>query len=263
MRSRSVRPRPRAQMAPGDVHIRYCLTESLGEDVIAAAAALLSNEERARRDAFRFDRDRREYTAAHALLRATLSEFGDAAPDAWRFDAGAHGKPAIAAGVSSSPLSFNLAHTLGLVACVVAKGAEVGLDVERVTRSTNWRGVAGRYFSALEVAQIEGVADSRRAARFFELWTLKEAFAKAIGVGLSQPLSATTFEIEPDGAVSFTPPAGILPAVWQFALYTPSPDHRLAVAVGDAAARRWDLHLRASGEADLWYAGGDMPANGR
>ncbi len=252
-----MRHRPRAPLTPGDVHVRYCLTESFGEDVLATAAALLSNEERSRRDAFRFDRDRREYTVAHALLRATLSAFGDRSPDAWRFEAGAYGKPALAAGMSASPLSFNLAHTLGLVACVVATGADVGLDVERVTRSTDWRGIAARYFSAGEVAHIESVADHQRAARFVELWTLKEAFAKAIGVGLSQPLNATVFEIERDGTIRCLPPSGTVQAAWQFALCAPTPDHRLAVAVGDATRRRWRLRLQSCNGTDEFLA----PAN--
>ena len=100
--------RPRAALSPGDVHIRYCLTDSLGQDALNAATALLSDEERVRHERFRVDRDRREYAVAHALLRTTLSEFGDLPPHAWRFEVSAHGKPSLAPGLSTPPLSFNL-----------------------------------------------------------------------------------------------------------------------------------------------------------
>src|SRR5450631_177028 len=145
---------PRTAPISGDVHIRYCATDSIGDDRLRAAVSLLSDEERARHERFRVDRDRREFAVAHALLRTTLSELGDRAPDAWRFASGPHGKPMLAPDASTPPLSFNISHAHGLVACVVAAGADVGLDVERVTRPTDWRSIATRYFSPAEVAQI-------------------------------------------------------------------------------------------------------------
>ena len=235
----------RAALIPGDVHIRYCLTHSLGEDALHTALALLSDEERARYARFRVDRDRQEFAAAHGLLRTTLSGFSDLRPNDWRFEAGSHGKPALAPGISVLPLSFNLSHARGIVACVVALGADVGLDVELVTRITDWRGIASRYFSASEVAQIDCVAEGDRATRFFELWTLKEAYAKALGVGLSQALDAAAFALADTGAIACTLPPAVDPATWQFALHTPTPTHRLAVAVSDGSRRRWRIHARA------------------
>ena len=235
-------PNPsRAESIPGDVHVRCRLTDSIGDLALEAAVALLSDEERVRYERFRFDRDRHEFAVAHALLRTTLSELGDRPPDAWRFQTGAHGKPVLAPGTSPVPWSFNLSHARGLVACVVARGADVGLDVELATRVTDWRGIASRYFSAAEVAQIDRLADGERPARFFELWTLKEAFAKALGVGLAQALDATTFELAAPGAIACTLPPGVVPAMWQFALFAPTREHRLAVAVSDGSARRWRI----------------------
>lgn len=239
----------RAESRPGDVHVRYCLTDSVGEGVLEAAVALLSDEERMRYERFRIDRDRHEFAVAHALLRTTLSELGDLPPGAWRFQTGSQGKPTLAAGTSTLPWSFNLSHARGLVACVVARGAEVGLDVELATRATDWRGIASRYFSAAEVAEIDRLLDGERPTRFFELWTLKEAFAKAVGVGLSQALDATTFDLAEPGAIAFTLPPGVIPATWQFALYAPTRAHRLAVAVSDGSTRRRRILAQASGGA--------------
>ena len=239
----------RASLVPGDVHVRYRLTEDLDGDARQSALSLLSGDERARYERFCLDDDRREFAAAHALLRTTLSEFDGISPRGWRFDAGSHGKPALAAGQSDLPLSFNLSHTRGLVACAVALGADVGLDVELVTRAADWRAIASRYFSPAEVAQIDGVAGAGRATRFFELWTLKEAFAKALGVGLSQSLDASSFDLADASAITCTLPPAVDAAHWRFALYMPARDHRLAVAVSDGSVRRWAIHARAYDEA--------------
>jgi 4'-phosphopantetheinyl transferase len=226
----------------GDVHVRYRRTDVIDEAARASALALLSDDERARHEGIRAESDRDEYAAAHALLRVTLSELDDRPPASWRFAAGPHGKPALAH--SGPRLTFNLSHARGLVACAVAAGGDVGLDVEPITRATNWRGIASRYFSSAELAEIDHVQPASQATRFFELWTLKEAFVKALGVGLSQPLSAITFSAERPDAIAFTPPSDVAAAVWQFGLYAPTPAHRLAVAVSDGTVRPWRIIVR-------------------
>jgi 4'-phosphopantetheinyl transferase len=269
-------------LAPGDVYVRHRLTGALDDDALRQAVALLPPDERARHSRLRVEDDRREFAAAHALLRTTLSEFADVAPIDWRFDTGPHGKPALAAGLSVLPLSFNLSHARGLVACAVAlamthvsaparshgsnstrshgsapagdgsavTSVDVGLDVENITQTRNWRGIASRYFAAAELAWIDRASDAGRAARFFESWTLKEAFAKALGVGLSQALDATLFEVTDGVVTSCTLPPGVDAAVWQFGLFTPGPDHRMAVAVSDGSARPWRIEVRAAGGAE-------------
>ncbi len=223
-------------MTTREACVRYRLTDQLTQADLDAARALLSPPELARHERLRVSRDRDEFAIAHALLRTTLSEFGPLAPAEWRFDAGVNGKPEIALGQIAAPLSFNLSHAHGLVACVVASGASVGIDVERTTRSANWDAIARHYFAAGELAQIDAAPPDQRAAVFFELWTLKEAFLKALGVGLSQPLSASSFVLYDAEAISWTPPVGVDPGPWRFALYRPTPDLRLAVAMSDSSA---------------------------
>jgi 4'-phosphopantetheinyl transferase len=226
----------------GDVHVRYRRTDVIAKATLAAAVALLSDEERAQHERFRATRDRDAYAMAHALLRLTLSELGDQPPGSWRFASGPHGKPALTD--SASRLSFNLSHARGLVACAVAAGADVGLDVEQVTRATEWRRIASRYFSRAELAEIDRTEPAAQTIRFFELWTLKEAFVKALGVGLSQPLATMAFSAERPDVIAFTPPSDMAAAVWHFGLYAPTPAHRLAVAVSDGSVRPWRISLR-------------------
>lgn len=224
------------------VQVWYALTERLAESDIAEARDRLSPAERARCDRFHFERDKRDYAVAHALLRhaLTVHEGVPAAP--WSFDAGPHGKPFLAPGQSA--LECNLAHTNGLVACVLTHAGPVGVDVESLERAVNGDEVAQRYFSPLEIEGLGQLQGVERGTRFIELWTLKEAYLKAIGAGLSNPLNDFGFELAGNSALVFHAPPGATRADWQFALFAPSAAHRMAVAVGsdreiDYIVRSW------------------------
>jgi 4'-phosphopantetheinyl transferase len=235
-----------ASLAPCDAHIWYRFTESLDEDAVRAEEAQLSPDERARCQRFVFRRDRRDFAAGHALLRRVLSMHDDVAADAWTFVADANGKPSLAHEPGSPPLAFNLSHTHGLVACAVACDGEIGVDVECVERVTHGRNIAERYFSTAELAQLDECPENERAARFIELWTLKEAYLKAIGSGLAQPLDTFAFRLDDAGGIRFSarPDAG--PAAWTFALFAPSPRHRLAIAARFASSTHGRLVTRAA-----------------
>ena len=211
----------------GHVHVFYQATDAVDE---GAALAVLSDNERLRHSQFVFDRDRRDYAAAHALLRWSLSRYAPVAPDAWQFRNRRHGKPSLAGDYGALPLAFNLSHTHGLVACAIAVDANVGVDVESVTRAVD-EGVSRRFFAAAEQDAIARALTPReRAERFFEMWTLKEAYIKAIGLGLVHPLSTIVFEVGVDRSVAFTAPADVDPARWRFVVLAPREDYRLAVA---------------------------------
>src|SRR4051812_3308357 len=174
-----------------DVAVWFRQTDTSSPAEIAEMAAVLSTDELGRRDRFRFEDDRRDFTAAHALLRATLSRYGSRQPSDWRFATNAEGKPSLAPEqAAADPLTFNLSHTRGLVACVVARGAAVGIDVERGPRVKDVLAFASRYFSSGERAQLSSRHGTEREQRFIEIWTLKEAYLKALGVGIRIPLDS-------------------------------------------------------------------------
>ena len=226
--------------APGEGHVEVWVrhTESLEGSEMAATDVLLSADERERRDRLRSFEDRRDYAAAHVLLRQALSRVGPAAPAEWRFVRRTGGKPALdAAQAGSSALEFSLSHTRGLVACVVAHGVAVGVDVERARPLTDARQIAVSHFAPEEVHLLDRCTASEMETRFLELWTLKEAYAKAIGLGLQVPLDSCVFAFERDDELKFAAPAGD-EARWQFWLAAVEPDARLAVAVGRAASGR-------------------------
>ena len=162
-----------------------------------AGLDLLDADERARWDRFKFAPDRRIFAAAHALLRAALSRWGDSAAPDWRFQVGRWGRPELAEAQAASGLRFNLSHTRGMVACAVTRGRAVGIDVEGFDTAGRSDGVARRAFTDFERAQIEASPADRRTEAFMTVWSLKEAYVKARGLGLSLPLTSFSVAIAP------------------------------------------------------------------
>jgi 4'-phosphopantetheinyl transferase len=148
----------------------------------------LSAEEGARADRFRLAADRAAYVAAHALLRALLAAHGVPRP---RFAAGPWGRPELAD--AAVPLRFSLTHTRRLVAAAVAWRDDVGVDAETTDPALDATGLAARFFAPAEAAMLRNLPVPARPDTFCRLWTLKEAFAKAVGRGLSVPLDAFAF----------------------------------------------------------------------
>jgi len=235
------------RLEPGAVHLWYRLTGDFDEHDLVAALELLSPLERARYERFALERDRRDFAAAHGLLRRALSLYGDARPAEWTFDTTESGKPSLA-GTGFRP-QFNIAHTDGLVACVAAVDVNVGVDVESFG-STVPNDVVSRCFSAHEIADLDVRNGIDRLERFTELWTLKEAYVKATGAGLSAPLNAFTFEFDATSGLRFHPPDGTLNTDWQFALFAPSASHRMAVAVHSGLRSDLRILTWSNGPAD-------------
>lgn len=200
----------------------------------------LSPDEAARMDRYVFPRHRWEYLATRALCRAALSRYAPVEPAAWRFRSNPWGRPEVAA-PAHSWLRFNLSNAEGLLACLVARDREVGVDVEDTTRSVDTLATSAHVFSAAELAALRREAAGAHRARFFHYWTLKEAYIKARGMGLALPLRA--FSFLPDEApprVRFDPSLGDEASRWCFARVDLDPGHRVAVA---AKVARLTLHV--------------------
>ena len=221
----------------GQLHLRWTtVKDEIDGALEARLLSLLSTDEQQRYARFRYDRDRRLFLVAHALLRTTLSEFGCLQPEAWRFRTNEHGKPFLDPEEGDPPLRFNLTHAAGLAACVVCRGTEVGVDTEHLGRVTD-PGLAGRFFAPSEQAQLVGLdgEDHRRA--FFDIWTLKESYVKARGIGVSLPLRSFAFTLPADDRdpIGFSPPPDDPDDGWRFFRFRPTTGHTLAVTAGRLA----------------------------
>lgn len=175
------------------VDVWYVAPPALGEREIAACDALLSEEERASVGRFVAEANQRERRAARALVRSVLSRHRDVDPIAWQFRAGRWGKPEID---PPCGLRFNLAHHPTLVVCAVAEGREIGIDVEPLSRHEQIREVSSKVFAPGELAEMEALGVALRADRAVSLWTLKEAYIKARGMGLSLPVRDVAFHFD-------------------------------------------------------------------
>jgi 4'-phosphopantetheinyl transferase len=143
-----------------------------------------------------------------------------------------YGKPSIESEDRHlAAILFSLTHTKGCVACGVTLGEALGIDIERADRSLALMEIANQYFSEKEAAWLRHCSEATRRVRFAELWTLKEAFLKATGVGLSGSLATVSFRFEEPGRILFDPPCTSERSVWSFALFDLGSMLRLGVAV--------------------------------
>jgi 4'-phosphopantetheinyl transferase len=147
----------------------------------------LSIDERARADRFYFQRDREHFVVAHGMLRAVLGLYLNTPPQCLSFVYSPYGKPALDSESGADAIRFNLSHSDGVALCAVARGREIGIDVERI-RSLDVEQIAAQFFSQREIATLETLPLDLRRHAFFLCWTRKEAYIKAKGEGLSIPL---------------------------------------------------------------------------
>lgn len=174
-------PRHRAaapRLAPGEVH---AWRVELAGAAPSAAAACLAPDEVARARRFAFERDRRRYVRARSALRRILAGYLGVAPADVALAYSLHGKPRLAA---PAPLGFNVSHSGDHALVAVSRAAQVGVDIEVVDRSRATLELARDVFTADEVAQLATHAGGV-ALPFFTCWTRKEAYLKAIGLGLT------------------------------------------------------------------------------
>lgn len=208
------------------------VTDDAPSDAHALALAWMQPDERARHDRFAFEHTRAEFRLARWLVRTTLSRHTGVDPAAWRFAANAYGRPEIVGPEAHRGWRFNLSHTPGMVAIAVAHGREVGLDVEDTWRPGDLLGIAPRYFAAPELSDLTALPDeAEQLDRFFQLWTLKESYIKARGMGLALPLDAFWFGWRgPEVHFGCDARANDDPARWHFTEVRPTRRHRLALA---------------------------------
>lgn len=152
----------------------------------------LSPDEYERWGRFHLEADRQRFLLARALVRSLLGAYVQQAPASLQFTRSRHGKPELVqpAATPEQTLKFNLSHTRGLLVLAVTAADEIGVDVESITREAEMLALAERYFAASEVAMLRAADPLQLHELFFRLWTLKEAYVKARGLGLQLGLDS-------------------------------------------------------------------------
>lgn len=218
--------------APRSVELWVASPPALAETGAAAELErLLTDEERAACARFRAPEHRLEHRVTRALARVALGEALGVDPTSLAFRRTEHGRPVL---IPEVTLRWNLANHPSLVVCALTDGAEIGVDVEPLSRGAEILPLAARVFSDEEQRALEALQEQERCVRAVSIWTAKEAYLKARGTGLGMPLGRITVRLEPPAPrLQFEAPADDDAARWtlrSFALV----QHRITVCIEGA-----------------------------
>lgn len=224
-----------SELSAGDlsgVDVWVASHTELTDDDRHAARVVLDADERARLLALAFARDRDDYLIAHAMRRRALSHYEEIAPPAWRFAASPRGRPRVVGPLTRAPLTCSLSHTAGLSICAITRAPAVGADVEDAGRAIELDLVIEHALAPTEQRALRACPDRERQGRFYRLWVLKEAYAKARGLGLSLSPDQYGFALAGDQIhLSCAPGVDPDPTAWRFAELDLGGNHRGAIAV--------------------------------
>jgi 4'-phosphopantetheinyl transferase len=221
-----------------EVHLYTVRLES-SENNFARAFSWLSPDEVERADRFRFEKHRRAFVLGRAVLRALLATYLHIAPEEASFTYGPKGKPALvgtrALRGSAESLRFNVSNSGDLAAYAFTLDCEIGVDIEHDRRLVEIEGIARRFFASDEVTQLMGLSEAARHEGFFNCWTRKEAYIKAVGDGLSVPLDSFQVTLQPGVPARMVELDGSNAAAEQWTLhaFTPAPEYAGAIAYED------------------------------
>ncbi len=192
----------------------------LAADDLAGCHALLDPAERDRAARFRYSRDRDRFVARRGLTRLHLASALGEAPYALTIAEDAHGKPFLP---YHPGVDFSLSHSNGLALLATIEGGAVGCDLEWRNPELACPGVAARLFAPDEVAALGALPPDRWVEGFFNCWTRKEAFVKALGLGLSYPLDAFSVSVGDDARFQRGAPG------WSLLSFAPRPSFQAAL----------------------------------
>lgn len=236
-------PPPAPVLARAEVHVWRASLE-LAEATWQCLFGLLSADERRRAERFYFEKHRRRFVASRALLRKVLGRYLGRDPAGLTFRYGLHGKPALAAPGGAETIDFNLTHSDERALLGVTRGRDIGVDLERLRPLANFEALARRFFAPGEAAALAEVPLPRKQEAFFNCWTRKEAFIKACGKGLAQPLDRFEVTLRPGEPARLLHIDGSAEAAraWSLQALTPCAGYTACVAVRGHGGRlcAWD-----------------------
>lgn len=198
---------------------------------VAQLITVLSSDEVARANRFRFPRHRRRFIVARGILRQLLGNYLNIEPKELQFDYSDRGKPLLKAH-QSDYLQFNLSHSHEYALYGFTYHYPIGVDLEYLREVSDIIKIARRFFSNREYEILIGATNETRPQLFFQLWTAKEAYLKAIGTGLTDSLA--DIEIALDDMMSsthLTLKDSTLGARWSLRACTPVTGYIASVAI--------------------------------
>jgi 4'-phosphopantetheinyl transferase len=219
-------------LAPDGIHV-WATSLAAPPDILKNFATVLSPDETARANKFKFEKHRNRFIAGRGALRQILASYLPLNPAGLRFVYSTNGKPALAAELADSGIHFNLAHTEDLALFAVTRIATVGVDVEGIRPVSDVDALVARFFSERENEAFQKVPDTEKAAAFFNLWTRKEALLKATGEGITRSLDLVEVSFLPGESARLLAISGdtVKAAEWSLHELSPAPDFVGAIAI--------------------------------
>ena len=175
----------------------YCRVKEVPEGLLTESMQMLSEEEQHRYSMLRLEADRDAYLIAHILLRVALSECTGVAPASFVFRRNTFGRPELSSEdeelTGSGQLRFSLSHSRGTAFCAITPHGDIGVDVEEPQAIQDADSLIHSVLTRQERAEVFQLPQSAHASTLLAYWTLKEAYLKATGVGLSREASELSF----------------------------------------------------------------------
>jgi 4'-phosphopantetheinyl transferase len=211
----------------------------LGAEAVERLARLLSDEDQERAARFHFRRDAIRFVVSRAALRMILGECLGVEPREVGFSYDPRGKPELAVPFDRAGLRFNVSHSASLGLYAVTGQRRVGVDIERLRALPDLEAIAERTFSLHERQALRQLPPAQRHEGFFNCWTRKEAYVKAIGEGLSHPLERFTVSLAPGASARLEHVEGDPGEAgrWTLEALAPDPGYAAAIAIEGQPSR--------------------------
>jgi len=177
---------PPPTLKAGEIHVWLAWVDGQQDE---GFWELLSDEEKRRAARLLNPQRSKRFVVTHGILRRLLGAYLGQDPGALTFRSGSQGKPALV-GAAEKMLSFNLSHSEDMAAYVIAKGRDVGIDIERIRPIDDLESMAAMALSSSEWNNIKEETAEERLRHFYVLWTRKEAILKVTGKGLTVSMKA-------------------------------------------------------------------------
>lgn len=184
------------ELAPDQIHV-WCASLDDPVSRFQMLSQTLSADERTRAQRFYFEKDRRHFIIRRGILRTILGRYLNIEPHQVQFCYGYNGKPALADAFGKGRIHFNLSDSEGLALYGFSRDHEIGVDIEHIHDVPEMDQIAEQFFSVRENDVFRTLPKSKKKEAFFNCWTRKEAFIKAIGDGLSRPLDKFDVSLVP------------------------------------------------------------------
>ena len=181
----------------GEVHV-WKVSLHASPDLVRQLFETLAPEEQARAKRFAFERDEIRYIVAHAALRFLISKYTGISFREIQIIADRLGRPYLQSVNNRAGLHFSLSHSEELAAMAFCLDEELGIDIEQKRPEAASMEIAKRHFSESELRELRKFSGDEWVAGFFRCWTRKEAYLKALGVGLGMDLRSFEVTLESD-----------------------------------------------------------------